>query len=32
LPPAAKVLESLKLTRTDSILKIDRTLEAALAS
>ena len=30
--PGAKVLEVLKTTHTDSILKIDRTLEAALAS
>jgi anti-sigma B factor antagonist len=30
--PGAKVLEVLKLTHTDSILSIDRTLEAALAS
>ena len=30
--PAAKVLDVLKLTHTDSILKIDRNLEAALAS
>jgi anti-sigma B factor antagonist len=30
--PSAKVLEVLKTTHTDSILKIDRTLEAALAS
>jgi anti-sigma B factor antagonist len=30
--PGAKVLEVLKMTHTDSILKIDRTLEAALAS
>ena len=30
--PGAKVLEVFKLTNTDSILKIDRTLEAALAS
>ena len=30
--PGAKVLEVLKMTHTDSILKIDRNLEAALAS
>ena len=30
--PGAKVLEVLKLTHTDSILRIDRDLEAALAS
>jgi anti-sigma B factor antagonist len=30
--PGAKVLEVLKLTHTDSILTIDRNLEAALAS
>jgi anti-sigma B factor antagonist len=30
--PAAKVLEVIKMTHTDSILKIDRNLEAALAS
>jgi anti-sigma B factor antagonist len=30
--PGAKVHEVLKMTHTDSILKIDRTLEAALAS
>jgi anti-sigma B factor antagonist len=30
--PGAKVLEVLKMTRTDSILSICRTLEAALAS
>ncbi len=30
--PGAKVLEVLKMTHTDSILKIERNLEAALAS
>jgi anti-sigma B factor antagonist len=30
--PTAKVLEVIKMTHTDSILNIDRTLEAALAS
>jgi hypothetical protein len=30
--PAARVLDVLKLTHTDSILHIDETLEAALAS
>jgi anti-sigma B factor antagonist len=30
--PGAKVLEVLRLTHTDSILKIDQNLEAALAS
>ena len=30
--PGAKVLEVLKMTHTDSILSIDRTLEAALAA
>ena len=30
--PAARVLDVLKLTHTDSILRIDRDLEAALAS
>ena len=30
--PGAKVLEVLKMTHADSILKIDRNLEAALAS
>jgi anti-anti-sigma factor len=30
--PRAKVLEVLKMTHTDSILNIDRNLEAALAS
>jgi anti-sigma B factor antagonist len=30
--PGAKVLEVLKMTHTDSILKIDRNLKAALAS
>jgi anti-sigma B factor antagonist len=30
--PAARVLDVLKLTHTDSILRVDRDLEAALAS
>jgi anti-sigma B factor antagonist len=30
--PGAKVLEVLKMTHTDSLLPIDRTLEAALAA